>query len=132
VASVARGIEGWPRSSARQGMAARLGATAVSRHVAERLSRRARRRQARRDGGGEGQRACGACALERGGSQRRGQAAGAASSAAAQRAHVRARLSACARREGRESEGEREEREREWREKRKVNGLTQFKLKIFN
>jgi hypothetical protein len=41
-------------------------------------------------------------------------------------------LSACARREGRESEGEREEREREWREKRKVNGLTQFKLKIFN
>ena len=41
-------------------------------------------------------------------------------------------MSACARREGRESEGEREEREREWREKRKVNGLTQFKLKIFN
>ena len=41
-------------------------------------------------------------------------------------------MSACACREGRESEGEREEREREWREKRKVNGLTQFKLKIFN
>ena len=48
-----------------------------------------------------------------------------------ERACVHAQVPACAERQG-ERGRERGERKREWREKRKVNGLIQFKLKIFN
>jgi hypothetical protein len=130
VASVVRGNGGWPRSTARQGRVAHLGATAVSRCVAERVSRRARRRQGAVGLTGRGR---GRSAGERAHSSGEG-------GSAAQRARQRrsectrgACLSVCARREGRESEGEREGREkREWREKERVNPLTCSKLKIFH
>ena len=130
---MARSNEGWPRSAARQGTTVsfgRHGGIAARRRALVAASSSMAGR-GRLDGTGKGEVSGRACALERG--QWRGQAAGTASSAAAQQAHARACLSVCARREGRVSEGEREGREKGSGErKRKVHGLTQFKLKIFN
>ena len=77
----------------------------------------------------------GVCTRERGGSQRRATRQRAASggrqrlsAAAGARA---ACLNACARREGRVSEGEREEREREWRERKESPLFDLAKIRNF-
>ena len=98
-----------------------LGATAARLRVAVRLSRRVRQRAGRGEDGVHAQVGWGVSGARpgsraaSGGRQRRSAAAGTCAAC----------LSACARREGRVSEGEREEREREWREReKKVSGLT--------
>jgi len=135
VASVARGNEGWPRSAARQGMAGSFG-----RHGGVAARRRARVAacastgpRCRLDGrGGEGQRARGACALERGlmarpskGAARRQQGSE-RGGAAAQRARVLE--GSAARTQGGGKGREKESRER----KREANVLTRDFLKIFH
>ena len=95
----------------------RLGATAARRRVAVLLSRRVRQRAGRGEDGVRAQVGWGVSGAAprgsraaSGGRQRRRAAASARAAC----------LNACARREGRVSEGERERREKEeWREKRK-------------
>ena len=107
-----------------------LGATAASRHVAERVSRRVRQRAGR----GSARRP-GACALERG---REGSAARRGSAAAARQrgrgSGAASPVLECLRaRAGEGQRGrERKERERGVEREKKVSGLTQSKLKIFN